>query len=993
MEFRLLGPFEAWHGDVQVDLGDLQQRYALAVLLLRANKPVSAERLIEIVWGESRPRTNLVTSYVARLRKAFRAAGADDVAIETTPTGYVLRIDRRRIDTVRFTELCAEADTARRDGDDAAATRLLHDAIDLWRGRFLEDLDVDRIGGTEVISLDDALLDALGDLAELELAAGNHRWVRDRLRPAVHAEPSRHRLATLLMRALLANGDRVEAMKIYQHTRDALDEYGMETSNELRSLAWLAQRGELRNTLPPRLPRFTGRAEEFASIEAIARSAASTSEPATVWLSGMPGVGKTALAIEAANKLSDRFPDARLFVALNGFTPNVEPIEPVEALIHVLRDLGVPAERIPPTLAERIALYRDKLTGTRTLLVIDNAATEDQVRPLLPQTPGCLAIVTSRKAGDLEAADNIRLGPLPADDAADLFRKLAGTNRLYGQSPAIGEVVRRCGWLPLQIRVVASQFRRHHRWPLDHLVRLLAQAGPWRADAGFNNDGIIACRVSYEQLDEPHKTLFRVLGRIPGPDLSVAAAAALADCDVPRARSLLNDLHGVSLLEEAVPERYHMLDPLKEFAESIPLPDAPREAAEALERLLDFYLVTTSSAIATAFPFDRDQQPAVAHTCPVIVTVDSEKAALGWLSTEWPNLVAAIRYAASHGHPEHTWKLAVLLWRFFNTVGYRKDWTETLELARHTVMADPANPYGQGHVLLRLSAVHWRSGLLAHALELATQALSCWVRLGDIRGEANSLCAIAVPMMELGDHAEAITRFEAALAKYEQIDDERGQAYALSHLGYLNELHGNLEQAEHQQLAAIRLLHAIGQVRGLAHALDNLGSVRQRLDRLDEAMANHDDALALARDIGDRSLEAYALNYIGNVHRLRDNLDDAVRYQEQASKAANLVTDANLSTQLHLDRAATSQARGEPRVALATYQAAFDLATVTGNRGQLAQASRGIAQAWHAIGEHERAAEYWRSAESTFSELNLPEAEEIRRELEPQVCACRQPAG
>jgi DNA-binding SARP family transcriptional activator/tetratricopeptide (TPR) repeat protein len=986
MEFRMLGPFEASHDDVPVDLGEVQQRYALVVLLLHANRPVSAERLIEIVWGESRPRTNLVPGYITKIRKAFREVGAPDVAIDTTATGYVLRIDPERLDSVRFTRLRDEAATAMRNGDPVEAARLLHDAVDLWRGRFLEDLDIDRIGGSEVISLDDALLDALGDLAVLELAAGNHRWVRDRLRRPVHADPSRQRLAILLMRALLANGDRVEAMKIYYLTRDALDEYGMETSADLRGLAWQAQYGEPRSTLPPRPARFTGRTTELAAIESLAQS---TDEPGVVWLSGMPGVGKTALAVEAAHVLRRQFTDARLFVALNGYTPNVEPTTPADALARLLLDLGVPAEQMPPTMSGQIALYRDKLTGTRTLVVLDNAASEHQVRELVPQVPGCLAIVTSRKTGDLEGSDNIRLTPLPAQDAADLFGRLVGAERLRGRSGQVAEVVTRCGRLPLQIRVVASQFRRHDRWPLDHLVQLLAEAGPWSHDTGFSDAGVVACLVSYQELDPLQQTLFRLYGLIPGEDLGVHGAAALAHCDLPRARALLDDLHRASLIEEAVPERYHMLDPLKDFAALVPRPATPHEGPEALERLLDFYLVTASKAIATAFPFDRDQQPTVDRLCLVVPVFRDQKAALTWLATERTNLVAAIRYAASHQRRDHTWQLAVLLWRYFNTTGHIEDWTETLELARQTVMADPANRYGQAHVLLRLSGAHWRSGQLAHALELAAQALPRWVQLGDIRGEADTLCAIALPTMELGDHDLAARHFEAALAKYEQIDDQRGQANALSVLGHLNELNGDLELAERQQLAAARLLRAVGHPQGLAHALDNLGSVRQRLGRHDEALANHEEAYALAVDVGDRSVEAYALTNIGNVHRRCGRLDDAMRYHEQAGAVADAVADPNLRTRLHLDCGATFHARGDQRAALRSYRAALDLASGTGDRGQRASANHGMAQTLHALGDHEQAAQHWQAAQAEFDEVHRPEAAEIRSERKALNCACR----
>ncbi|HEV2781171.1 MAG TPA: tetratricopeptide repeat protein [Actinophytocola sp.] len=984
MEFRLLGPFEAWHEGAPVDLGDLQQRYVLTVLLLHANKPVTPERLIEIIWPEQKPRTNLVTGYIAKLRKTFRQIGARDVKIETTPTGYVLRVNEEQLDTARFDRLCTEAAAARQFGDSHRAGRLLREAVGLWRGRFLEDLDIDRIGGSEVIPPDDARVDAVTDLAELELEAGDYRSVRDRLRPVVRADPSLQRQAALLMRALLANGDRIGAMTVYQRSRETLDEYGMATSPELRWLAWLVQHGEQRSTLPPRPARFTGRAEELASIESAARS----DDVRVMWLSGMPGVGKTALAIEAAHRLSHRCPDGLLFVALNGFTPNVEPTTPAEALAQLLLGLGVPAEQVPPTMSGRAALYRARLAGTKTLMVLDNAATEDQVRPLLPDTSGCLAIVTSRKVGDLEAGANIRIGPLPANDAVDLFRNLVGEERLRGRATQVTDVVHRCGRLPLQIKVVASQFRRHDRWPLEHLLRLLAETGPWSSAGGFDQAGIIACTVSYHQLDDAQRTLFRLLGLIPGQDLSRYGAAALAHCDPARARALLDDLHAVSLLEETVPERYHMLDPLKDFAVSVPHPATPHEGQEALERLLDFYLVTTASAIAVAFPFDRAQQPTVDRLCPVAPAFADQKAALAWLATERTNLVAAVRYAAGHERREHTWQLAVLLWRYFNTTGHLEDWIETLELAKRIVLADPANRYGQAHVLLRLALAHRRAGRLTHALELAAQALPRWVQLGDTRGEADTLCAIAKPTMELGDHDLAIAHFDAALAKYEEIGDAHGQANALSMLGHLNELRGNLVVAQAQHRAAVRLLRTVDHTQGLAHALDNLGCVQQRLGRLDEALVNHEEAYTLAVDMADSTAQAYALNNVGNVHRLRGRLDDAVRFQERARTVANGVADAHLRTQLSLDRGTTFRARGEHQAALRAYQAALDLATDAGDRTHLAHANHGIAQVMHAIGNHERAVDYWRAAHAEFHELHQPEANEIQRERDLFSCAC-----
>lgn len=983
MEFRLLGPFEAWHNGVQVDLGELQQRHVLAVLLLHANKPVSGDRLADIIWGEHRPKSNLIVGYIAKIRRAFQAAHANDVKIATTPTGYRLEIDEGKLDSVRFTTLCAKAATAGRDGDPASANRLLHEAVALWRGRYLEDLDIDRIGGTALMSPDEALIDALSDLAELELAAGNHRWVRDRLWPFVQADPGRQRLAVPLIRALLAGGDRIQAMEVYDRATKALEDHDVAVSADLRRLSRQARYGTPRGSLPPPSRRFTGRTKELAEIESLAASGVG---PVLVWLSGMPGVGKTTLAVEAAHRLLTRFTDARLFVELNGFTPNVEPTTPVGALGALLDSLGVPVEQVPSTLQGRLARYRDELADTRTIVVLDNASSEDQVRALLPESPTCMAIVTSRKVGDIEVTDNLRLEPMSEQEAVDLFRALVGRKRLPEPATLVKEVVARCGRIPMQIKVVASQFRRHDRWPVQYLLELLDKARPWARNDGFDDDGIVACTVSYQQLEQRQRALFRLFGHFPGHDIDPRGAAALAGCDLGQARSLLEQLYGLCLLVETSPHRYRMLDPVKNFAATL-AQETPLEHHEGLTRLLDFYLVSTATAVATAFPFDWEPQSGVDTNSPVAPALRDQKEAMAWLAAEWPNLVASIRHAAGHGRPEHAWRLAVLLWRYFHTTGRLHDWIETLELARRITKADPQNRYGHAQVLLRLSTARWRSGELDTALELAGEALSRLVEIGDVRGEADALCGIALVAIDRGAHRQAMARFETALAKYEETGHQRGQAHALSHLGHLNEMHGEFALAETQHLAAISLLESIDHRAGLANAMDNLGSVRQRLGRLDQALADHEKARLLAVDVGDHTAEAYALNNLGNAYRRLARLDEAVRHHESAA-VANPEPDPTLRIQLLSDLGATRLAGRDPHGARREYREALTLASRIGDRRQQAKANLGLAKALHSLGEHRQAAGHWRVAEAQLEELGLPEVTAIHAELRSLDCAC-----
>jgi DNA-binding SARP family transcriptional activator/tetratricopeptide (TPR) repeat protein len=964
MDFRLFGPFEVWHDGVPVDPGDLQQRYVLVILLLNANRAVTKDYLQDCLWPQDQPRSDLITSYIARLRKVFK--DTPEVLIEKPPTGYLLRVDPNLIDVNRFRVLCAEA---RKTGDSAK----FHEALDLWRGRFLSDLGVDRVGGPTVMPSEEERVDALVDLAELELAAGQHRRIRDRLRPVWEEDRSQQRLAAALMRALIQSGDHVRAVEVYHQTREALDEYGMDVSRELRETMRRAQYGDRLSSLPMRQTRFTGRADELAFVDSVARSAVEDG-PSVLWISGMPGVGKTALAVNAAHRLGDVFPDGRLFVDLTGFTPNVLPATPAAALARLLTDLGVPPEAIPESTAARADLYRNTVDGTRTLVVLDNAASEDQVEPLLG---GTLTLITSREQGTLMATEHIRLEPLPPHEAVELFRKLVTAERVHGHVDQVREVVALCGHVPLLIHLVAAQFQRHTRWPLTHLLDLLREVPPVSPDTIFPNAATVACTVSYDQLSEEQQTLFRVFALAPGPDLSALGAAALMG--VPRARGLLEDLHRVSLLEESAPERFQMLDPLRDYVLAA---HPPPDRIAPVDRLLDFYLVTTEAAMTTAYPLDH-ARPEVTATSPVAPAFADHSSAMGWLDDERYNLVAAVRHAASHDRPDHAWQLAVLLWRYFYVRGHLREWSETLQWAADAL---DGNTRGLAHVRLRLSEARRNSGALTEARALAEQALPLWTELGDVRGEAATLVAIATNTYMIGDFVAAAEHLTTALERFEQIGDLRGRAHALDLFGLVSERRGDLLAAERQHLAAIELLRELGHKPGLAHSLDNLGSVRQRFGRLDDALAHHTEARDLAVELGDRGCEAYALNNLGNTHRLAGRLAEAVECQQQARRVADLVVDPNLRIQLYFDRGETARATGDDKGALHAYRAALDLSAGMGERSQRARATHRIAIVLHDTGRHTPS--HWRDALAEFDELGLPEADEVRSELEKLTCAC-----
>ncbi|MFD9705923.1 tetratricopeptide repeat protein [Lentzea sp. NPDC059081] len=972
VEFRMLGPLEAWHEQAPVSLGDQQQRFILVVLLLHANRPVSPERITEIVWPEQPERRTLVRGYINKLRKAFESTGT---SIETTATGYVLRVDEDDIDTVRFDRLREEAALAVVNNDKRGAIELLREAVVLWRGRFIEDIDIDRVGGAEVFLPDDSYRDALGDLAELELVTGDYRSARDRMRRAVRTSPDNQKYAELLMRALIACGDRAGAIRIFDSASDALAEFGIEPGTVLRNLAERARRGEPVSSLPSRPGAFTGRADELGAIESAASGAG---ERRAMWISGAPGVGKSSLAVESAHRLRGRFPDGQIMVRLNGFTPNVARTSISDALTQLLLEHGVPAEQIPDTVGRKASLFQTRLYGTKTLVVLDNAASSEQVRPLLPEAEGCFAIVTSRHMGDPDVGAQVRLSPLPPDEALAMFQSLTDPFRIRGRSADVAGLVKRCGYLPMPINVAAALFRRHDRWSLDHLLGLIEENGPW------SEDGTTAVRVSYLQLDEPHRAVFRLFGQLPGPDVDVVGAAALAGLEVAATRELLDDLHEVCLLEEVAPDRYRMLDSVKEFAAS-----EPSDASAARLRLLDFYLVTLANAVGAAYPFDRAGQPCPDRTSPLGLRFDDQGDALEWINAEHDNLAAAIRHAGEHGLAGHAWRLAVLVWRHHYTANRFKDWVEAMELARK-VLSDGTDLYGEAHVLLRLASANDRLGRHAEALELAEQALSRWRDIGDVRGEASSLCTLALCAMPLGRHREAIAHFESALEKYEECGDLRGQAHALGSLGYLNEQHREHDLAMRRHGAAVEILRGIGHQRGLAHELNNLGANRQHLGMLDEAISDHVEAHEIAVELEDTVVAAYALTNIADAHRLAGRLPEARRHHRLASEAARGVDDADLHARLCRDQAATASDGGDRPGALRLYLELLDLATGTGNRTHRSHGEIGVARTMHALGRHADAVEHWQAAEAVFAELGQPEAEEVRAERATLACACGQ---
>jgi DNA-binding SARP family transcriptional activator len=620
MRFSLLGPLlVADDAGARKAVTGPRIRVLLAALLLHANMPVPSGALAEMVWDGSPPSGAVATlrSYVRRLR---RALGSESARITFNDPGYVIRVEPAELDVLEFEALGRDTRSALLAGDWADASAAAVRALGLWRAAPLLDVAAEALRGEFAPRLERLRLQVLEDRLDAGFRLGHHQELIPQLLEVTAQHPLHERFHAQLMLALAQSGRRAEALSAYQGARKTLvTELGVEPGTELRALheQILADdvappdapapgrqalacppAAEIPRQLPATAGHFTGRGAELARLTGMA-SRCDLQAPAgdTVVISaidGMAGIGKTALAVHAAHRLSGRFPDGQLFIDLHGYTKGCPPRAPGDALGMLLRALQVPAERIPEDTEERAALYRQRLAGTRTLVLLDNAAGEAQVRPLLPAAPGCLVLITSRRRlKGLDDARSVSLGLLAPQDAAALLRAVAGPDRVPAENPLLDEIARRCGRLPLALRIAGTLLRHRRAWSPEHLASLLRDEHrrvPALSDG--ERDLATVLDLSYTRLSGRHQLLLRRLGLVPGPDADAYAAAALLDTDPDTATRLLEDLVDDNLLIARAAGRYRLHDLIRTHARTLAATDPAPERDAALCRLLHYYAHT-----------------------------------------------------------------------------------------------------------------------------------------------------------------------------------------------------------------------------------------------------------------------------------------------------------------------------------------------------------------------------------------------------------------
>jgi tetratricopeptide (TPR) repeat protein len=725
------------------------------------------------------------------------------------------------------------------------------------------------------------------------------------------------------------------------------------------------------DALPEDLPSFTGRHAELRAIMALAETGVVAA------IAGMPGIGKTRLAVHAGHALlrRGRYTDLQLAVDLRGYDPDRPPADPAAVLGEFLRRLGLPGDQIQHLdLAGRAARYRALLAGRRALILLDNAATADQVRPLLPEVPGCLALVTSRRS--LPDLPHLALEVFSPAEAVDLLRHAAGPDRVAADPGTTAAIAAALGHLPLALALVAARIRASPDWTLtDHLDRLRAGRDTLRLEDGVD----LAVGTSYRDLPAELRRLLRLLALHPGHHLDAHAAAALAGTDLDAARAHLDHLAASHLLQRGTADRYRFHDLIRVYATGRAQDEDPvRAQRAALTRLFDHYARAAALAMDTYAPHEADRRPRIPDPGSPVPELGEVESATGWLERERPNLIAVAVHAARHGWPAHAGDLSGILGRFLHVAGHYRD-GEIL----HTEALRVADRAGRCRELGNLGTVYWRLGEYERAVEHYRQSLAVAREIGDPHGERRALGNLGNVYRRLGRYAEAQEHHERSLAIARRVGSRGGEGIQLVNLGSMNVRLGRCEEAlGHFRLAA-SIAQQIGDHEGECIATCCIADVHLRLGRYDEAADHYRRGLRSARQIGDRGWEARALDALGAIHRCLGRYPAAVEHHERALAIAQETAERSMECDILNSIGETLHRSGASAEAAEYHRQALEIADALGEPDERARSHDRLAVALAATGRRHAARTHWRQALALYTELGVPEADQVQERLAP----------
>ncbi len=895
MQVRLLGPVDVTVGAVARSVPGLRRKAVLAVLSLHAGEIVSTGRLIDILWSDRAPATarNTLQAHVSHLRKII--GGRETIVAR--PPGYVLQIGSEATDAAAAERLIGQA---KRSADPDRVASGLRAALALWRGPALAD--VDGVGWLEAQAERLAHLrrEAAHALIEARLTLGEHTDLVPELQRLTSQQPYDEGLHRQLMIALYGAGRQAEALATYQRLRGRLaEDLGIAPAPALRQLevAILRQDPDLvpqpraitvsaptpDRAVPAQLPlaaqAFVSRTAEITRLDAILDKLAEAdpTHPAAVVISavsGTAGIGKTTLAVHWAHRIAARFPDGQLYVNLRGFDPAASVLDPATAIRSFLDAFGIPAQQIPADLDTQASLYRSTLAGKRVLVLLDNARDVEQIRPLLPGSPGCLVLITSRnRLTPLVAAEGahpLTLDLLSPAGARELLVGRLGADRIAAEPQAVDDIVARCAGLPLALAVAAARAATQHSFSLAAIAAQLRDAAG-HLDALRGGDAATDIRAvfswSYRTLSPNAARLFRLLGLHPGPELTAPAAASLAGIPIRPARLLLAELVDAHLLTERIPGRYTFHDLLRAYAteQAHDLDDEHTRRA-ALNRILDHYVHAAHAATALLGP--SLAPPINPAPLPAGITTEEhadDDAALAWFTAERPVLLAAVEYAAEAGLDTHAWQLAWTLSTFLVRQGFWPDQVaaQTTALAAARRVGDLT---GQANALLNLSLGYSRSGQMDSALPCLQQAVDLFETVGDPGGQATALEGLAWLAERQGRLADALSTMQRGLELVGAEEHRYATVRLLNGVGWCHALLGEHERAVTYCERALVVSQGLNDRSTEAATWDSLGYAHRHLGNYRQAVTCYELSVDLYRDLTDSYNEALTLADLGDVH-------------------------------------------------------------------------------------------------------------------------------
>lgn len=857
-QIRVLGALSIVTDGAVIGLGSEVQRMLLGVLALSANRPVHRDVLIDAVWGDSLPRgaPSLLQTHISRLRRRFDHGPE---LLTARHGGYQLTVTETQLDLLAFASLLARARQARSNSDLTTSCELYREANKLWRGRPLDGLSTLH-DWPAVVALTQDKHTATIEYADVAAELGLHDEVIGALQQLIDVDPLNESAHARLMVALAGSGQQTAALNVFERLRHKLgEELGVDPGPAVTAAHQRVLRQEIRASgsnqmaranayrlLPTDIADFTGRQLDLAALHKQIPSADEPG-PAVVIsvIEGMAGVGKTRLAVRFAHELvgQGRYSELQLYVDLRGYSdePAADPAAVLESFLILL---GIPGSQIPPDLDSRAALFRDRLHDKNALILLDNAADEMQVAPLLPVGNSNLVLITSRRTLALDGARSHALDALTKGDALALLARIAGPDRVSADEISARRVVEFCAHLPLAIALAGRRLRSRATWTLADLAERLSDIATRVVElvAGSREIGAVF-DLSYAALDANTQRLFRLLGVHPGDELTVESAAALTGATPQETRRILDRLVDERLITEITAKRFRLHDLLRAYALSKANLDAV-EAAEARKRVLWWYLYAADQARLTALPkvgalpeAELDDQARPPH----LPTFADDKAAQRWLADEKATLIAVGIAARENGLFEIAWRLPLVCAAYFELVSAWQAWIDACETGL-CAARESNNPVAEAACYRSLSVAHNYLRQLDHSIAYAQRALELSRAVEDPSGEAYALRCLGDAYMENGDLNDAVTHLKLALDLADRVDNTYFHDIALNNLGCAYLMLHQYDDAIGLMEQVLDHRRALNDPHGVAALLHNLGETYVSAGRFATAVAYLEEA-------------------------------------------------------------------------------------------------------------------------------------------------------